>query len=152
MKKIGVGFAVGIAILAMISGIVFAAAQKVNLVPCPVNYPPGIPPPPGGGFAIFNNPKGESHNLEVTVSLKGVMPKTQYDIYLFVDDGVTGGRKIGTVKTNPKGNANFHMNGSLEEGTHVLAVDVTLAGSGSDVYETPGIHETPMEGPSMNFE
>jgi len=149
MKKTAVGLVFFMAMLAMTSGAVLAAAQKVVLVPCPINYP-GPNFPPGGGFVIFNNPKGADHNLEVTVSLKGVTPSTEYDIYLFIDQGGTG-EKIGTLKTNPKGNANFHINGLLEEGTHVLAIDITLKGSGADVYETSGIHDVPMEGPSMTF-
>ena len=141
MKRIGVGLAVGLVILAMTSVIVFAAAQKVNLVPCPVNYPPGSSSPPGGGFVIFNNPKGMNVNLVVTVSLKGVEPKTSYDIYVFVDNAWLNATKAGTIKTNAQGNANFHLNALLTKGEHILALDVTKAGSGSDAYETPGIHQ-----------
>ncbi len=149
-KRIAIGLVLFLSVFAMTSGLVFAAAQKVELVACPINYPSGTTPPPGGGFVIFNNPRSAGHNLEVTVSLKGVTPNTEYDIYLFVDQGLEGD-KIGTVKTNPRGNATLHIDGLLEEGTHVLAVDVTLKGSGADVYETSGIHDNPMEGPSMTF-
>ena len=137
MKKIMVGVVVGLAILTIMAALGFAAAQKVNLVPCTVTYPAGSTPPPGGGFVIFNNTRGVSVNLVVTVSLKGVEPKTSYDIYLFVDNVAT---KVGTITTNPRGNANFHLNTLLTKGQHILALDVTKAGSGADVYETPGIH------------
>jgi len=138
------------AILAMTPALVLAAAQKVDLVPCPINYPNPEALPPGGGFVIFNNPVGEDHNLLVTVSVKKVQPKTEYDIYLFVDDEWYNGAKLGTVKTNVMGNANFHIKGMLPEGEHVLALDITKKGSGADVYETPGIHE--LQGTLMVFE
>ncbi len=139
-----------VATFALASAFLWGAAQKSELIPCPINYPAGSTVPPGGGFVIFNNPADANHNLEMVVSLKKVEPNTAYDIYLFVDQGVTG-EKLGTITTNKQGNANFHAKGSLEPGTHVLALDVTLQGSGADVYETSGIHDVPMEGPSMTF-
>jgi len=150
MKKKAVGLIVCMTILAMTPTLVLAAAQKVDLVPCPINYPNPDDLPPGGGFVIFNNPAGEDHNLVVTVSLKKVEPKTEYDIYLFVDGAWYDGAKVGTIKTNVMGNANFHMNGLLTEGEHVLALDITKKGSLADVYETPGIHQG--QGTLMVFE
>lgn len=150
MKRITVGLVVCMAMLVMTSALVLAAAQKVDLVPCPINYPGPDGLPPGRGFVIFNNPAGEDHNLVVTVSLKGVEPKTEYDIYLFVDGVWYDGAKVGTIKTNTKGNANFHMEGILLEGSHILALDVTKEGSLADVYETPGIHQG--QGTLMIFE
>jgi len=133
--------------------VVMAAAQKVNLVPCPSNYPgPGPEPkpfPPGGGFVVFNNSAGPN-NLVMTVALKGVLPKTAYDIYLGVDSWGTPG-KVGTVKTNGQGNANFHLNTAVASGTHTLNIDVVLKDSGSDIYELPGIHDSPMGGVTMTF-
>ncbi len=140
MKKIVVGVVVGLAILTIMAAFVFAAAQKVKLVACPLNYPAGSTPPPGSGFVIFNNTRGVNLNLVVTVSLKGVEPNAVYDIYLFVDGASLNGTKVGTIKTNPRGNADFHLNTLLTKGQHILALDVTKTGSGSDVYETPGIH------------
>ncbi len=150
MKKILKAMLICMAVAVIVSGFLWAAAQKSELIPCPINYPERSPAPPGGGFVIFNNPSSANHNLEMVVSLKKVEPNTAYDIYLFVDQGVTG-ELLGTITTNKQGNANFQAKGSLERGTHVLALDVTLHGSGSDIYETSGIHDAPMEGVSMNF-
>ena len=138
MKKL---FILGVVLLMVI---VFATsvcgkAQKVDLVICPLNYP-GPDYPLGGGFVIFNNSSGTEHNLELTVSLKGVEANTEYDIYLFVDGVGTYPVPQGSVTSNKKGNVNFHMNVLLAPGEHILALDVTLAGSGSDIYETPDIH------------
>jgi len=141
--------ALALAIVALIAVPVLAAAQKVNLVPCPYNYGPGVTPPPGGGFVIFNNSAG-AKNLQMTISLKGLQPKTSYDIYLGVDAWGTPG-KVGTVRTNVQGNANFHLNTAVARGTHVLNVDITLAGSGADVFELPGIHDSPMGGVTLKF-
>jgi len=159
MKKLIIALALCLAMLGVMAGPVLAAAQKVNLVLCPINYPSGSgitaqnggapPPAPGGGFVVFNNSAGSNHNLEVTVSLKDVEPNTSYDIYVFVDGAWYAGAKAGTTTTNPSGNANFHINGLLSTGTHVLAIDVTYEGSFADVYETPGIHEG--EGTHMTF-
>jgi hypothetical protein len=112
----------------------------VDLVPCPINYPDPANVPPGGGFVVFNNSSGDCHNLEVTVSLKGVEPKTAYDIYLFVDGSWHNGAKAGTITTNKRGNANFHMNTLVAGGERILAIDITKEGSMADVYETPDIH------------
>ncbi len=141
MKKLAVGLLACMVVLAVTSTLVLAAAQKVELVACPFNYPDPEALPPGGGFVIFNNSAGENHNLEMTVSLKGLEPKTEYDIYLFVDGAWFDGAKAGTVTTNGKGNVNFHLNALLGAGEHVLALDVTKAESSADVFETPGIHE-----------
>jgi hypothetical protein len=150
MKKLVVGLLACVAVLAVTSALVLAAAQKVELVACPINYPAPDSLPPGHGFVIFNNPAGENHNLEMTISLKGLEPNTEYDLYLFVDGAWFNGAKAGTVTTNRKGNANFHVNALLDEGEYVLGLDVTKKDSFSDVFETPGIHEG--QGTLMIFE
>jgi hypothetical protein len=137
MKKLVFIIVTGMVLVGLMAAPVIAAAQKVDLVKCPYNYP-GQTSPPGGAFVIFNNSAGPN-NLELTVALKGVLPNTEYDIYLGVDTWGTPG-KIGTITTNNKGNANFHMNRMVTAGTHTLALDITLKGSGADIYETPGIH------------
>ena len=134
MKKIVIKLVVCIVILTIAAVLVLGAAQKVDLVPCTPTYPGG------GGFVIFNNSSGTDHNLELTVSLKGVGSVIDYDIYLFVDGSWYGGAPVGTVTTNKGDNANFHINVSLIPGSHILALDVTLKGSTADEYETPGIH------------
>ena len=134
-----------------VAGIALAKAVKLDLVPCPINYPDPGNLPPGGGFVVLNNSSGDCHNLELTVSLKGVEPNTTYDIYLFVDGSWYAGAKAGTVTTNKRGNANFHMNGLIAEGEHTLAIDITKEGSLADVYETSGIHDIPMGGAVMTF-
>jgi hypothetical protein len=139
-----------LSVVAALAVPVIAAAQKTALVPCPLNYPDPASAPPGGGFVIFNNSAGPD-NLEMTLALKGVMPDTAYDIYLGVDVWGTPG-KIGTVTTNKQGNATFHLNTAVAPGERVLNVDVTLAGSGSDIYELAGIHDGPMGGVTMTFE
>jgi len=152
MKKTILEIALVLAVVAVIAVPVMAAAQKTNLIPCVQTYGPGstLPLPPGGGFVIFNNTSGPN-NLVMTLSLKGVQPNTEYDIYLGVDTWGTPG-KVGTVKTNGQGNANFHLNTAVSRpGTHALNVDVTLKGSGSDIYELPGIHDSPMGGVTLNF-
>jgi hypothetical protein len=141
--------ALALALVALLAVPVMAAAQKVTLVPCPFNYGSGETPPPGSVFVIFNNSAG-AKNLQITVSLKRALPNTEYDIYLGVDNWGTPG-KIGTVKTNRQGNGNFHLNTKVARGTRVLNVDITLAGSDADIYELPGIHDTPMGGVTMNF-
>ena len=149
MKKTIIEVALVLAIVALVAIPVMAAAQKVSLVACPRNYPDTVTPPPGGGFVIFNNTSGRN-NLILTLALKGVEPDTAYDIYLGVDVWGTPG-KVGTITTDAEGNANFHLNTSVAPGTHTLNVDVTLNGSGSDIYELPGIHDGPMGGVTMTF-
>jgi hypothetical protein len=140
MKKMALMSAICITVVAITTGIVLTAAQKVDLVPCPYNYL-GPTFPPGGAFVIFNNGDEGDYNLEVRVSLKAVEPYTAYDIHLFVDGSYYG--FLGTVSTNKKGNTNLQQNALLSEGGHILAIDITKFESGLDVYETPGIHEPP---------
>jgi hypothetical protein len=147
MKRQVVVVATVLALVALIVVPVIAAAQKAGLVPCPINYP-GPTLPPGGGFVVFNNSAGPN-NLEMTLSLKGVSPNADYDIYVFVDGAWLGGDKVGTVTTNKQGNANLHLNAAVSTGSHVLNVDVTSAGSFADVYELPGIHTG--DGVTMDF-
>jgi hypothetical protein len=139
MKKLTIAIVLCLVVFAMIAMPALAAAQKVALVACPINYPAGSEQPPGGGFVVFNNSAGPN-NLEVTVSLKGVEPDVDYDVYLFVDGG---GALVGTITTNGQGNANFQTKALLAAGEHYLAIDVTLKGSGADVYETTEIHASP---------
>jgi hypothetical protein len=138
MKRLAVALGASLLMVTVVVAPVLGAAQKVALVPCADEYQgtcaPNLEPLGGGGFAIFNNSAGAGHNLLLTVALKKVLPETDYDIYLFVDDIYTGGSKVGTVTTNAVGNATFHINTLVPLGERLLAVDVTYAGSGSDVF------------------
>jgi len=135
--------------LVLLMVVVFATtvcgkAQKVYLVPSTPTYSGGE------GFVIFNNSSGTDHNLELTVSLKGLGANEEYDIYLFVDGKWYNNALVGTVVTNKMGNANFHINVLLETGLRILALDVTLKDSLYDEYVTPGIYVD--EGTNMTFE
>ena len=114
--------------------------KKANLIPCPINYPAGAEQPSGGGFVIFNSSNGVGHNLELTAILEKVEANTEYDLYLYVDNNDQFYDKW-SIKTNKAGNANFHQNLLLTQGTHYLSFAVTKKGSMSDIYETPGIHD-----------
>ena len=105
---------------------------KTDLVP----YPTG----PAVGAVIFNSSAGSPNNLELTLMLKKVSPNKSYDVYLFLDGNTSGtGVVVGSLTTNGVGNGTFHVNTYVTPGIHTVAVDVTLAGSGNDVYVTPGL-------------
>jgi hypothetical protein len=107
--------------------------EKTDLVP----YPTGT----AVGAVIFNSSAGGPNNLEMTVQLKKVTPNTSYDIYLFLDGFTSGtGTVVGILTTNGVGNGTFHVNWTVTPGIHTVAVDVTLHGSGNDVYVTPGLY------------
>jgi hypothetical protein len=38
------------------------------------------------------------------------------------------------------GNGTFHVNTAVTPGIHTVAIDITLHGSSSDVYVTPGLY------------
>ena len=65
-------------------------------------------------------------------------PGTAYDVYLFLDGSTSGtGIVVGTLTTNGLGNGTFHVNTQVTPGIHTVGVDVTLHGSGNDVYVEP---------------
>ena len=106
---------------------------KTDLVP----YPTG----PAVGAVIFNSSSGDPNNLEMTLQLKKVAPNTSYDVWLFLDTYASGqGVVVGTLTTNGVGNGTFHVNTQVTPGIHTVAVDVTLQGSGNDVFVTPGLY------------
>lgn len=153
MKRTTIAVVLSLVLVALIAVPVWAAAQKANLVACPINYPAGLA---GGGFVIFNNSAGPN-NLEITLSLKGAAPNTTFNVYLGVDSWATGSALVGTVTTNKQGNGNFHLNTAVARGTaHVLNIDVATS-TGADVFELPGIHNeeavpaTAMGGVTLNF-
>ena len=106
---------------------------KTDLVP----YPSGGPV----GAVIFNSSTGSPNNFEMTLQLKKVTPNTAYDVYLFLDSYASGqGVPVGTLTTNGIGNGTFHVNTQVTPGIHTVAVDVTIHGSGNDVFVTPGLY------------
>jgi hypothetical protein len=107
--------------------------EQTDLVP----YPTG----PAVGAVIFNGSAGSPNNLELTLQLKKVSPATAYDVWLFLDTYASGqGVVVGTFTTNGVGNGTFHVNTYVTPGIHTVAIDVTLHGSGNDVYVTPGLY------------
>jgi len=125
---------------------------KVDLLPCPYNYPDPDNPPLGEVFVIFYNSPGTGYNFEMIVSLIGVEPTTEYDIHLSVtESGGWSANKVGTVESDGSGNATFYMSDLLAPGLHTLGVVITLKGSGSDIYETPGVHPPYVGDPAMSF-
>lgn len=132
MKKLASALALGLLLVALVAAPGLAKAEKTDLVP----YPTG----PAVGAVIFNNSAGPN-NLEVTVQLRSVTPDTAYDVYLFLDGNASGtGVVLGTVTTNGAGNATFHANTAVPVGSHRVAIDVTLHGSGNDLFVTPGLY------------
>ena len=106
---------------------------KTDLVP----YPSGA----AVGSVIFNGSAGSPNNLELTLQLKKVAPNTSYDVWLFLDTYASGqGHVVGTLTTNGVGNGTFHVNTAVAPGIHTVAIDVTLHGSGNDVFVTPGLY------------
>lgn len=62
-------------------------------------------------------------------------------VYLFLDTYASGqGVVVGTVMTNGVGNGIFHVNTQVTPDIHSVAVDVTLHGSGSDLFVTTGLY------------
>ena len=94
------------AVVLCLGGIALAKAVKVELNPISVD--------PGCGFVIFNNTSGPE-NVQIQMSLKGALPKTDYDVIVHINGSDT---YVATVTTNAKGNANFHYSYS-RTGKHV---------------------------------
>ena len=136
MKKIHVtliALALAVATLALIAVPALAQAQKVDLVKAD-------PSLPGGGYVVFNGPAG-NNQFECELSLKGVEPKTAYDVYLDISTLGVYGWLIGTITTSAAGNANLHHNCPISDtviplppGPYDFAVHVSLAGSMDYLY------------------
>jgi hypothetical protein len=109
--------------------------QKTDLVPYANQKGPAV------GSVIFNSSSASPNNLELTVQLKKVAPRTNYDVWLFLDTHASGqGRVVGTLMTNGVGNGTFHVNMHVSPGIHTVAIDVTLHGSSNHVFVTPGLY------------
>lgn len=90
------------AVVLCVAGVALAKAVKVELNPIGDDL--------GGGFVIFNDTSGPE-NVQVQMSLKGALPKTDYDVIVHVGGPDT---YVATITTNAKGNANFHYSGSTD--------------------------------------
>ena len=106
VRRFGSALALGLLVAGLVATPVLAKADKVDLVPVT-----GLS---GGGSVIFNNSSG-ANNLEVTVQLKGAPAAATYDVYLVVDCVNYQGAPVGTITTNPAGNATFHVNAQVDE-------------------------------------
>ena len=139
MKKIYVALvalALAAAMLTSIAVPALAKAQKVDL-----DKAVGAP---SGGFVVFNGPAG-NNQFECELALKGVLPKTAYDVYLDIPPLGVFGWCIGTITTNAAGNANLHHNcpnsdtgGPLPPGPYDFGVRVRLHGGVDDLYFMSG--------------
>lgn len=111
------------------------AHQKTDLVPHANQKGPAV------GSVIFNSSAASPNNLELTVQLRKVAPRTNYDVWLFLDTYASGrGHVVGSVVTNKVGNGTLHVNMHVSPGIHTVAIDVTLHGSGNDVFVTPCLY------------
>jgi hypothetical protein len=110
-----------------------------QMIECPINYPTEAAP--GVAFIAFTSPS--SGILRIELDLADVLFDTQYDVWLGVDSWVGTGGMVGIVTTDPSGNYSGYFDWLVTTGTHRMNVDITLHGSGSDIYELPGIHGSP---------
>ena len=109
--------------------------QKTDLVPYVNQKGPAV------GSVILNGSSSKPNNLELTVQLKKVAPRTHYDVWLFVDTYASGqARVVGSLTTNGVGNGTLHVNTHVSPGIHRVAIDVTLHGSSNHVFVTPGLY------------
>ena len=119
MKKVLLVLVIALALVGVMVVPALAKAQKVPLDP--------IGHDPGGGFVIFNDTSGPN-NVRIQMSLKGAAPNTEYDVYVHLGAPDT---YVATVKTNPKGNVNFHYSGSVTPRAqdHQVGLGLTRAGA-----------------------
>jgi hypothetical protein len=131
MKKILFALALGLILVATMAVPATAAAQKLALAP--------IAGLTGSGFAVINSSSGPN-NFELTVSLKGAAPNTNFEVYLELGSTPIG--VVGTFTTNKAGNGNFHINMAMVPGTYNLGIDLAIGGA--DQYLTSNVYGTPI--------
>jgi hypothetical protein len=129
MKKLLIALVVCLAMLALIAVPALAQAQKVSL-----EKAAGAP---GGGSVVFNGPAG-NNQFECELALKGVAPKTAYNVYLDIYSFGIFNLPLGSITSNAAGNANLHHNcpisdGVLPPGPCDFGIHVTLAGADPEV-------------------
>ena len=117
MKKTAIAMVICLVVLVMAAAPVMAAAQKVDL-----NQ---IGTDPGCGFVIFNDTSGPD-NVQIQMSLKGALPKTNYDVIVHIGAPDT---YVATVTTNVKGNVNFHYSASVASGDQQVGLGLKRAGA-----------------------
>ena len=98
------------AVVLCVGGVALAKAVKVDLNPISHINTATVEQDPGSGFVVFNDASGPE-NVQVQMSLKGALPKTNYDVIVHVGGPDT---YVATITTNAKGNANFHYSGSAD--------------------------------------
>jgi len=84
------------------------------------------------GKAIVNTSKGDVV-LEITVSVKGLEPGTEYEVKGCISKAEAGWTSIGVFTTNANGNGNFHIN---------FRVDEDLPPTGYIYINLPGIGDS----------
>ena len=109
MKKLVIAVVLCLLLATVLSGAVFAKAEKLDLR---VNPPWCDVPGPGeaAGFVVLNN-DNETDEVVVVVSLKEGASNRTYGIFLEEYNGTTGGWKdwdhLGDLTTNRNGKGNF---------------------------------------------
>lgn len=116
MKKV-IAIALAVVLLLTVgSGVALAKAQKLDLNEIGTDS--------GSGFVIFNDNSGPN-NVNIQMSLKRAEPNTEYDVYVHVG---APDAYVATVKTNRKGNVNFHYSGSVASGDQLVGLGLKRAG------------------------
>ena len=101
-KKVGLICLVGVILCG--TGIALAAAVKVELAP----YPAASPiEPQASGRMVLNYAKGADKTV-VQLNCWGLMPESEYTVYLSPDSGITW-ENIGTFTTRKNGTGNLHV-------------------------------------------
>lgn len=106
MRKYIVLFLALALMIVAISGIALAKADRQELVPY---IPFGPLDPDGSGKAIVNDSQGDVV-LVITVTVKGLLPETTYDVKSCTSLALADWTLLGTLTTNKNGNGHFHRN------------------------------------------
>jgi len=105
------------AVVLCVAGVALAKAVKAELNSIGVD--------PGGGFVIFNDTSGPE-NVQIQMSLKGALPKADYDVIVHIG---APDAYVATVTTNVKGNANFHYSASVASGEQQVGLGLKREGA-----------------------
>jgi uncharacterized membrane protein len=116
MKRIAIALVLSLLLVATLSGVALAKAEKVTL-----NQ---IGSDNGGGFVVFNDTSGPD-NVQIEMSLKGALANTDYDVIVHIGAPDT---YVATITTNTQGNANFHYSASVAPGDQLVGLGLKRAG------------------------